>query len=512
MDSTVIDGTGLAIITIELIQHGIGGTIENFTILGKGYNQGAGILTVKNIIIRNCRIQNDQIGISIINEGSTIEKVIITNISNTGVFGGCSAFDCINMFKNSLIIVNSNNATGLKTASGNYYINNNIILFTGTNSMESGISVGATKKVFIENNLICRFNQSIFFDTVIDTGFIKNNILVYQSGQGASSSIWSSGNKLFANNIILANNIRGMYHSGSGFIRSNYNIFWKNEQDLFGLNYGDSDRVADPMFKNDTIPTANENYDFHLQKYSPAIDKGDPNILDVDGTRSDIGMYGGPFGESYTYQDLVPLAPRNLSAVVDTTQILLKWNHNTEADTAYYKVYRDTTVNFTLDSTKLVSSASDTFFVQLPPYFGSKYVYKITCVDNQGNESKPSEEVIVDLTSVSTDDYPMTINDYLLYPNYPNPFNPSTIIGYKLKERAYVKLMVYDIKGELVTVLVNKEQNAGYYEVEFSSSSIQHQGSSIKGIASGIYLYRIEVIGEGNIPVYTEMKKMLLIK
>ncbi|HRP37174.1 MAG TPA: hypothetical protein PLS50_05170, partial [Candidatus Dojkabacteria bacterium] len=418
-----------------------------------------------------------------------------------------------NYFENSIVEVNQNNSKAIRIdIGGDYYIRNNILLFTGTNSMESGISVGATKKVFIENNLICRFNQSIFFDTVIDTGFIKNNILVYQSGQGASSSIWSSGNKLFANNIILANNIRGMYHSGSGFIRSNYNIFWKNEQDLFGLNYGDSDRVADPMFKNDTIPTANENYDFHLQKYSPAIDKGDPNILDVDGTRSDIGMYGGPFGESYTYQDLVPLAPRNLSAVVDTTQILLKWNHNTEADTAYYKVYRDTTVNFTLDSTKLVSSASDTFFVQLPPYFGSKYVYKITCVDNQGNESKPSEEVIVDLTSVSTDDYPMTINDYLLYPNYPNPFNPSTIIGYKLKERAYVKLMVYDIKGELVTVLVNKEQNAGYYEVEFSSSSIQHQGSSIKGIASGIYLYRIEVIGEGNIPVYTEMKKMLLIK
>ncbi|MBE0539410.1 MAG: hypothetical protein IH620_06830, partial [Ignavibacterium sp.] len=101
--------------------------------------------------------------------------------------------------------------------------------------------------------------------------------------------------------------------------------------------------------------------------------------------------------------------------------------------------------------------------------------------------------------------------------NYPNPFNPSTKIGYKLIERGYVKLMVYDIKGELVSVLVNKEQNAGYYEVDFSSSGIQHPVSGIpqsgrQNLASGIYLYRIEVIGEGNIPRFSDMKKMILLK
>ena len=69
--------------------------------------------------------------------------------------------------------------------------------------------------------------------------------------------------------------------------------------------------------------------------------------------------------------------------------------------------------------------------------------------------------------------------------------------------------MVYDIKGELVTVFVNKEQTAGYYEAEFN---VGNGLPSVPNLASGIYLYRIEVIGEGNIPVYTEMKKMFLIK
>jgi competence CoiA-like predicted nuclease len=109
---------------------------------------------------------------------------------------------------------------------------------------------------------------------------------------------------------------------------------------------------------------------------------------------------------------------------------------------------------------------------------------------------------------VSVDEYPQIVNNYYLYQNYPNPFNPSTKIGYKLKERSYVKLMVYDIKGEMISVLVNSEQEAGYYEVEFSS-----QKSEVRSqLASGIYLYRIEVIGEGNIPVYSDMRKMVLIK
>jgi hypothetical protein len=232
--------------------------------------------------------------------------------------------------------------------------------------------------------------------------------------------------------------------------------------------------------------------------------------LDVDGSRSDIGMYGGPLGESYKYKDLAPRPPRNLSAVVDSNQILVKWNRNTEADTSHYNVYRDTVANFTIDSTKLISSQADTFYIQYPPYQSSRYVYKITCVDKQGNESLPSEELVINITSLPMNDHPMTISDYLLYQNYPNPFNPSTTIAYKLKERAYVKLMVYDIKGELISVLVNKEQESGYYEVEFNVGN--GLPSVPNNLASGIYLYRIEVIGEGRIPVYSEMKKMLLIK
>ncbi len=244
--------------------------------------------------------------------------------------------------------------------------------------------------------------------------------------------------------------------------------------------------------------------DFHLQKYSPLINAGDPNIQDKDSTRSDIGLYGGPYGKSYVYVDLPPKAPVNLTVNVDTL-IKLSWNKNTEADFNHYNLYSDTTNNFQIDSTKLVASITDTFYNQIIPSNVESLYFKLTAVDNQGDESNPSEEVGVLITSVDNEWKP--VNNYILYQNYPNPFNPSTRISYKLKERGYVKLYVYDVKGELVSVLVNQTQEAGYYEVDFSVGQ-----ESIPVLSSGVYIYQILVNGENNIPVFSDIKKMVYVK
>jgi hypothetical protein len=237
------------------------------------------------------------------------------------------------------------------------------------------------------------------------------------------------------------------------------------------------------------------------------IDSGDPNIMDKDSTRSDIGLYGGPYGESYIYIDLPPRPPVNLTVEVDTL-IKFGWNKNTEADFNHYNLYRDTTNNFLIDSTKLVASIIDTFYNHIIPAGVESLYFKLTAVDNQGNESNPSEEVGVLITGVENEWKPL--NNYMLYQNYPNPFNPSTKIGYKLKERAYVKMYVYDIKGELVSVLVNQTQESGYYEVDFNAGS-SHSGE-VRNLASGVYIYQILVTSEKNIPVFSDIKKMVYVK
>ncbi len=82
--------------------------------------------------------------------------------------------------------------------------------------------------------------------------------------------------------------------------------------------------------------------------------------------------------------------------------------------------------------------------------------------------------------------------------NYPNPFNPSTIIKYSLPESGYLTLKVYDILGKEVATLVNEYQKPGTYTTEFRAQSSE--------LSSGIYVYTINYNGQ------TLTRKMLLTK
>ncbi len=87
-------------------------------------------------------------------------------------------------------------------------------------------------------------------------------------------------------------------------------------------------------------------------------------------------------------------------------------------------------------------------------------------------------------------------NEFKLEQNFPNPFNPTTTIQYQLPADSKVTLKVYDILGSEVATLIDKEQEAGYKEVQFNGSSY----------ASGMYIYRLT---SGS---FSSIKKMLIIK
>jgi hypothetical protein len=379
---------------------------------------------------------------------------------------------------------------------GSPKIRGNTIVGTGEYPQARGFLEYSGTSTLKNNLFYVNVTGSEAIESYLDT--IYNNIIYGNWSKG----IDGAGSKIRNNNI--ENTEIGLrYDIGSGVPPPvyQYNNMWDNDDNFQNFTPDTTNIFADPMFVNP------DSMDFHLQMYSPLIDAGDTTIIDKDSTRSDIGLYGGPFGERYKYLDFAPMPPRNLSAVVDSEYIQLSWNPNTETDFMSYSLYRDTTANFIADSTTFVITVKDTFYTHLiPPEIDALY-YKLTATDDQGNESDVSEELAVIITSVN--DYPEVVSNYRLYQNYPNPFNPSTKIGYKLKERGYVKLYVYDIKGELVSVLVNNVQDAGYYEVEFNLGV----GTGLRAVlASGIYIYQIMVKSENNIPVFTDMKKMIMIK
>nr|HMN26239.1 T9SS type A sorting domain-containing protein [Ignavibacteriaceae bacterium] len=86
--------------------------------------------------------------------------------------------------------------------------------------------------------------------------------------------------------------------------------------------------------------------------------------------------------------------------------------------------------------------------------------------------------------------------EYKLSANYPNPFNPSTIINYSVKEAGLVKIKVFDILGSEVAELVNETKEAGNFAVEFKAANLP----------SGVYLYTMQVNN------FSSSQKMLLLK
>ncbi|MCW8809957.1 MAG: right-handed parallel beta-helix repeat-containing protein [Ignavibacteriaceae bacterium] len=468
-------------------------------------NANAGVLLwSSDVDVYKNHYFNLRTGIYIYNSNSIVRKNDVYTLTNTGDDG---------------IFIDADNSSYIPVIDSNYIV-----------SSDNGIYKGPGTRSTIKNNEIKLVNGSdgIFIHSYVsDSNWVFNNTVYTNIGDYALytngsnhlqiKNNYSNGNFRFYAFSIGSNHkvINNVVTSAEGGVEAwgtqnmvfQHNDVWKNEDNYYGFTPDTSNLSVNPMVVNDD--TTQGELDFHLQMFSPLIDAGDPTILDKDSTRSDIGLYGGPYGESYVYFDLPPRTPVNLTANVDSL-IKLNWNKNTEADFSYYNIYRDTAFNFTVDSTKLIASVTDTFYYQTFPSNIETLYYKLTAMDNQGNESNPSEEVAVILVSVKNEW--KAVNNYILYQNYPNPFNPSTKIGYKLKERGYVKLYVYDIKGELVSVLVNEVREAGYYEVNFDAG-VNGQKSNVKGeLASGVYIYQIMVAGENNIPVFSDIKKMVYVK
>lgn len=88
-------------------------------------------------------------------------------------------------------------------------------------------------------------------------------------------------------------------------------------------------------------------------------------------------------------------------------------------------------------------------------------------------------------------------NEFQLYSNYPNPFNPSTTIRFSLPSRQDVRIEIFDLLGRNVSTLVNEVKDAGTYEIEFKGNDLP----------SGTYLYRLTT-DEG----LSFSRKMILIK
>jgi len=99
------------------------------------------------------------------------------------------------------------------------------------------------------------------------------------------------------------------------------------------------------------------------------------------------------------------------------------------------------------------------------------------------------------ITSVEHTPSPVPAS-FALHHNYPNPFNPSTTISYELPGRSFVTLRIFNVLGQGVATLVNREVGLGKHQVQWDAA----------GLPSGVYFYRLDAEG------YIMSRKMILTK
>ena len=73
-------------------------------------------------------------------------------------------------------------------------------------------------------------------------------------------------------------------------------------------------------------------------------------------------------------------------------------------------------------------------------------------------------------------------SEFYLSQNYPNPFSEKTTIKFCVAYKTKVKLEVFNSEGKMIKILLDKEKEAGTYEIEFSAS----------GLPEGIYIYQLQ--------------------
>jgi len=198
-----------------------------------------------------------------------------------------------------------------------------------------------------------------------------------------------------------------------------------------------------------------------------------------------------------------PDVPVNTSAVIRSPRKIAK---DINGPRLYYKVNNGPLnfVNynyFNLDTFKFtipgqIAGASVKYYIAAQDSLGKFVVTK----PSRGRGINPPGTIEPDsminfsvLTGIANNTEPVK---YSLEQNYPNPFNPVTSVSYQLAKNGKVSLIVFDITGKEIDVLVNQNQNAGYYKIQWNASQF----------SSGVYFYKLITDN------YIETKKMILLK
>ncbi|MCB9248131.1 MAG: T9SS type A sorting domain-containing protein [Ignavibacteriales bacterium] len=278
-----------------------------------------------------------------------------------------------------------------------------------------------------------------------------------------------------------------------------------------------------PGTRSDTLPYIVEynltgsNFSYQTDTLFASGDLPEQQMSEVIG--NDIFIFGGVINgisqdifkfnivdRSYKKLNIKLLTPRAggravVGADPNKIYIIGGYNENSQAlnSVEVFSFYGGD--NYFIEESAPINEARYNF---MSAYFDG-IIYVMGGFDNEKKVVKSIEQLFEYATTAATDEISNNIiNQFELYQNYPNPFNPNTTIKYAIANKAgdqftsyaNVQLKVYDVIGNEITTLVNKQQPPGIYEINFAASQYP----------SGVYYYKLKTNS------FIQTKKMILLK
>ena len=224
------------------------------------------------------------------------------------------------------------------------------------------------------------------------------------------------------------------------------------------------------------------------------------NVLTNTGLRRVWSVGGCPFlpyaGGDFSIVNFgidvvpVPVELISFSATTDSKNVNLNWATATEKNNSGFEIERRYDKTDWLEI-GFVPGHGTTTEKQNYSYIDQNvnagiYSYRLKQVDFDGT-FEYSNEILVNVTASL---------GFTLDQNFPNPFNPNTLIKYSIPNSSQVSLKIFNTLGQEMETLVNEEKQVGTYEVNWNASNLQ----------SGVYFYRLQA---GS---FVQTRKMILLK
>ncbi len=407
-------------------------------------------------------------------------------------------------------------------SAGRTLVRNNRFYLTAESMV--GVTGYTTKRVLVANNL--------FFGTAIngfgvklynaDSALVVNN--VFDTVKDGIDE--NSGTQEIENNVFLGNDVATNLGSST---KHEYNLFWNNKL-KFGTGQQDLTEItADPLF----VDQPHGNY--KLSSSSPALNAGSPAPAwnDLNGTRNDIGIFGGPYADTTMFLALnsklriasvpgspgdtiiVPISAMGISGIsglkvlltFDADRLSLLQAHTTALTQDFVldrKNIGNSLVELTLQGSRTLvidSGAVMTLEFVAGSHATGTVPLKFQTVQLYGASTQTAEGVSfenggITLGPDAVGPNPNIPREFVLYQNFPNPFNPSTTIRYSVPVRTDVQLKIFDILGREMIARRFAMQPAGSHEIRFDVSAL----------SSGTYFYQLRA---GS---FVQTKKMLIVR